>query len=412
MRGRLSTCCTYGLVLIVAACGKGDDRGPKGYGAARAADARSVAGAISLAPEPLAIDGQPLDGTIRPRVRAGAITGEDDRTRAAFAITGPGTGWRFAWDDLSVLAVPDRTWMARRCDGRDVDPNAADLTAALVAAAAGPFVDHDRCVPVLPPGEDFPRPLAALGAGDERAIILIRETMDPGNQTLYDIAASTDAGKSWTLRPGPPDVRSHSVADVHADRVAGTVDVLLRAHKESGPVMLLLQVDGAHPLDVPEPVEVAQFALEGACRRAGVTWWLGDDRLVHRAQHSTITVVPGEPLADPGELEGAGVIDCTTDQALVVAKQGMLHCKAAGCTPAFAESDGVGAILGDGSAVRVAADGNVLRLWREGESAPTTFSLSGPMHLHGVVVWGDTPYAVLADGPDGPPQLAPLSKPR
>jgi hypothetical protein len=398
-----------GLVLLAAACSKGEEHAAKGYAAPKAADVPAAPVPVSLTPEPLAIGGTPLDGTIHPRAQAGAITGEDDRARAAFAITAPGQGWTFAWDDLAVLAVPDRTWMARRCEGREVNPKAGELTAALVAAAAGPFVDHDKCVPVLPPGEDYPRPLAALGAGDERSIILVRETLDVDNQTLFDIAESTDAGKTWTLKPGPADIRSHSVADVHADRVSGTVDVLLRAHHDTGEVILLLQLDGAHPLDIPPPVEVGRFALEDACRKGGATWWVDDAGKVWRAQKGVLTGVAGEPLA------AAKVSDCSADQALVVAGgtagPQMLHCKADGCKAAFPPpADGIGVLLSDGRAVRVAGSGNELHVTREGGDA-TTFTVQEATVLGGVVVWGDVPYAVVSDDPDGPPEIVALKTP-
>jgi hypothetical protein len=400
------------LFLLVAAC-KGEDRAPKkGYAAVRGGEPAAPA-ATSVTPEPLVVAGHPLDGTVRPRAAAGAITGEDDRARSAFALTAPGQGWSFAWDDLSVLAVPDRSWMARRCDGREVDPKAGDLTAALVAAAAGPFVDHDRCVPVLPPGEDFPRPLAALGAGDERAIILVRETMDPSNQTLYDVAASTDAGKTWTLKPGPPDIRSHSVADVYADRVGGHVDVMLRAHREDADVMLLLQLDGAHPLDIPVPVEVERFQLEAACRAAGATWWLGEDGRVRRAERGVLAEVAGAPLFAPSDFDVARIVDCSADQALVASKVAtgttLLHCRAAGCTPAFDDATGTAALLADGRAIRVTADGNQLHLLREGSAAATTFTVPATVLLEGVVVWSDVPYALITDAPDAPPAIVKLA---
>jgi hypothetical protein len=397
------------LVLLAAGCGgKGEERAA----ATKAQDKpKPPAAPISLTPEPIVVDGHTLDGTIRPRAAAGVIVGEDDRARAAFAITGPGSGWWVAWDDLSVLAVPDRTWMARRCDGREIDPKAGELTVALVAATAGPFLDHDQCVPVLPPAEDFPRPLAALGAGAERSIILIRETMDPGSQTLYDVAKSTDGGKTWALEGGPPDVRTHSLADVHVDRVHGTVDVLLRAHQGDQEVMLLLQVDSAQPLAIPQPVPVERFALEGACRKAGVTWWLGADRKVRRAQRSVVTEIATVPETTPAdEFQADLIVDCSTDQALVRGADRVLrHGSHVGSDPAFDEGVDTGALLASGKAVGVAARDNVLHVVREG-AATAEYTLPGPYTLHGVVVWGDVVRAVVAAGFDAPPELVTISE--
>jgi hypothetical protein len=184
---------------------------------------------------------------------------------------------------------------------------------------------------------------------------------------------------------------------------------MLRAHRDEGEVMLLLQLDGAHPLDIPPPVQVERFLLDTACRSAGTTWWLGEDGRVRRAQHGTLTEVAGAPLFASTDFEAAHVADCSADQALVATRDALLHCRADGCTPAFEHATGTGALLADGHAIRVAADGNQLQLWHEGASSPTTFTVPGTVLLEGLVVWSDVPYAVIADAADAAPSIVKLA---
>ncbi len=380
-----------------------------------AAPRQGAVAPVSLpTPVALVIDGRRLDADSARHLAAGTIAGEVVHDGWAFAMTGPDQGWSVDWDDYAVLAVPDRSWMARRCKGSEIDPDADELSTALIAAATGTEVDHDRCVPVLPPGDEWPRPLAALGAGDERSIVIVREQLDPAHQTLFDLVVSTDAGAHWKLQPGPPQITSHALADAFSDRVAGTVDLLFRTRDAQATRHVLLQLDGAHPLTLPPLVETGELVLEGACRAGGATWWFGAGE-VHRARGGVLTT-----MAAPAGAAYGQVVDCSADAALVALGDpiesgllgvegapvgGLLRCAAGqACAPAPGAPDRAvdgAALLPDGSVVYVAARGPVLAVWGgPGAASPTNYALPREAELHGVVVWAGTPWAIVIDAGD------------
>ncbi|MCB9571955.1 MAG: hypothetical protein H6709_07660 [Kofleriaceae bacterium] len=277
--------------------------------------AGATAPAALPAPTPLTIGDAPVVGDGVSRIAAGAIAGEIGHEGRAFAVVAVDDGWTTTWDDYAVLSVPDRSWMARRCKGSEIDPGADELSTALIAAATGPEVDHDRCVPVLPPGNQWPRPLAALGAGDQRSIVVVREQLDPAHQSLFDLVVSTDAGQHWTLQPGPAHVTSHSLADGFADRIAGTVDLLFRTKDASGERHMLLQLDGAAPLTLPPLVVADDLALESACRAAGATWWSGGDVLRRAHGGGLVTIGLGDDAGTPDDAVAPALAPAPGDTA-------------------------------------------------------------------------------------------------
>jgi hypothetical protein len=284
--------------------------------------------------------------------------------------------------------------MTTAIPARAVDARAQDGQLAAVAMPAAPTIDHAAAVQVVPTKTSVV-PIAALGAGDERAVLLVPDGSSgaepPPSDPALRIAVSSDGGKTWTLGPA---VAVGSVDSAEADEASGTVDVYADLFDDAE-TFHLLRFDGAHPLAPPAVLTVPRFQRGAICRAGAVLW--GYDM-----QHGVVRVA-GTEVTHLDAVDGSytSPVDCTAD-AVLIEESGVPtryhRCTRDGCKEAFRGSVhayGRPAMLEDGRVVYAAGRGHVIALWTENVADPTYFKLPGTLTLDDLVVWDGVPHALV-----------------
>jgi hypothetical protein len=362
-------------------------------------------------PRPLALDGapltaalahQPMGGAIRdrPRDRGGLLNAElYGALVVRFAMTGPDAVKQVRAPAGATPALPDGSWMVTDLPARALDLRALPDDVVAVALPVADEIDHAAAVPLAPWRQAY-APVAALGRGDTRSVVLTPDPRPdrplPAGAPGFVLATSSDGGRTWALGP---QVAGHLLrADL--DVLTGTVDVVVSDEPFvlSRPHQLVptrwYRLDGEAPAVLPEPLEVPGLELQEACRRGRAVW-------AHHAAGQVIGVLGDEVVLLEAPAGVDRVLDCTGDAALL--EEGSMpvqyhRCTRDGCALAFRGATyayGRAALREDDRVVYAAGRGHVLALWTEGVPEPTYFKLPRPMTLHALVVWDGVPHALV-----------------
>jgi hypothetical protein len=318
-----------------------------------------------------------------------------------YAFTGPTTVKTHTVAIGAIAATPGGTWMTAAIPARAVDPKAQDGELAAVAMPAAPTIDHAAAIQVAPTKASVV-PIAALGAGDERAVLLVPDTSGgfepPATTPALLVVVSTDGGKTW--KPGPR-VAVTIVDSAEAADDSGIVDVYadlaaLQDELADDPTTFhLVRFDGAHPLAPPTVLTVPRFERENTCRHGAVLWGYDEEIGVVRVAGTEVAHL------DPVAGSATRAVACTADALLVEESDVPVRyhrCTARECKEAFRGSVyayGRAAMLDDGRVVYAAGRGHVIALWTENVADPTYFKLPGTLTLDDVVVWDGVPHALV-----------------
>lgn len=368
--------------------------------------ALSRKGSVTLtrldAPVPVVVDGRAIT-TERAEIMAGAITTQrfDEGATVEVIATGPTTGRTMSHGVAQVLGMPDGSWTAAAVPATVLDPAAdPELGPAVTYHETG--APPDQVVVVVPAGRHLV-PIAALGAGDERSIVLEQVPAEPLTGDALALARSTDRGRSWTLAEagGFGFFATGELGELRLDVANATVDLAYRTYGGSR----LIHLDATRPFEVAIlPTTTDDFRwLPEACRKGASLWWASGDG---------VGLLDGAELTMVSPPTGDRVIDCTADAALVEESTTPVvyhRCDHKGCLEAMrggAYTFGRAAMLDDGRVVYAASRGRLLALWTEGTAEARFYKLPEPRVLHAVVVWGGVPHALLHDPEDDSHALA------
>jgi hypothetical protein len=326
----------------------------------------------------------------------GSVYGD---TEIRYVFTGPTTVTTATAAVGAIASTPRGAWMTAAIPARAVDPKAQDGQLAAVAMPSAPTLDHAAAVQVVPTKASLV-PIAALGDGDERAVLLVPDDSTgvppPANDPPLRVAISSDGGKTWRL--GPDVAAGLGVANgAEIVDVAGLVEVWADWDPTATvPTFHLLRFDAAHPLAPPVRVTVPRFQSDRVCRQGAVLWGYDADTGVVR--------VAGSEVVHLDPIDGGYTMptDCTAD-ALLVEESGVPtryhRCTRDGCKEAFRGSVhayGRVGMLDDGRVVYAAGRGKILALWTEGVADPTYYKLTDALVLQDLVTWDGVPYALLS----------------
>jgi hypothetical protein len=303
----------------------------------------------------------------------------------------------------AIASVPGATWMVAATPARAFDSTAAEDAVAVTAMPVADTVDFAAAVPVVEVGSPWV-PIAALGDGDTRTVILVPAFDDvplaPG-APAFQLATSTDGGRRWT--PGATGPGPDSVLYAEPDYTTGTIDVVVGTISDySEEARARYRFDAAAPTTIPPAYGAANLIRGASCRAGDATWWNpGDGAGIAWSNNDTSGQILLPQIS--GDLR---VADCTRDAALV--EEGSVpvryhRCVIQQCTEAFRGTTyafGRAAMKPDGSVVYAAGRGAVLALWHESSAEPTYVKLPRALTLDALVVWGGVPHALLHDPKD------------
>jgi hypothetical protein len=348
-------------------------------------------------PTPLVADGVPFTAT-SVNASGGVVRGEHyvGGIKERLFATGPDQVHRQHWAAEAIASVPGATWMVAALPGRAFDAGALDTAIAIAAMPVADTVDFAAASLVIPVGEALV-PVAALGDGAEKTVVLVRAgdegTFPVEDLPAFRLASSHDGGRTWVVGDGVVNGR---VDTVIADPVTGNVWV--SGDSEAPSITVIGPPDPvtarATPLLSPPP------DLAGACRRGASLAWLAYDT-VHRLENGTETQAT---ITDA--VQELRLADCT-DRAVLV-EEGSMPVRyrryiAAECKEVFRGATyayGRPAMRDDGTVLYAAGRGALIALWTEGVAAPTYFKLPRALTLDEIVVWNGAPYALVHDPKD------------
>jgi hypothetical protein len=284
-----------------------------------------------------------------------------------------------------TLRAPDGTWAAVLESG-----------AGIGVVTAGPTGDDgevgDGAATVVK-GDDIESLLAALGTGNERAVV-VQRSKDAA------IVRSHDGGAAWgkpTALPGVGEV------DAWTDILGGTGYLMLP--QADGQYHWLMLTPPAGSLMIGRAVP-ERLGTVSRCSAGTTLWWVDPDReedVLHRSDAAADVAITTSSATSSGPI--VQLLACTGDAAAVALQHSIHRCTTAGCDAGVAPGSLVERGRGfvdvfDGSGLVYARQsGRLIGVWRTGV-APRFVRAPAGATLVGVAVWKGVPTFALT-GSDG-----------